>query len=337
MLQRSVSIDYLKCLLAVGVVLGHSILIHAKLVEWSFLTGMGLLRSLVPAFSVVSGYCFFVTYNRGKALKWLSGLVVAYLFWTVFYAPIWVEPDTTWRDVAYVFVWGTMHLWYIAGLIVAAILIIAFASLGERTGTGLWPMMISASVLAGIGSVLAFLAFYRDWQLPLEFSRNGFTVIFPFAAIGYALASWVARNGRDSLPRLGVIWLVVAVLFGLRLGEALFSMRTYGLSLAAMPEIPFLALPAPVFLFLGFLRMDLPELPVNLSGWSSSIYFLHIFFILAVHRFLGIDSIPVFLLVGVVVPIILAQVMERLRPHLARLLRTGKRSVGDRGLREGSA
>lgn len=340
MVQRSVSIDYLKFLLALGVVLGHSILIRMKLEEWSFLVGMGLLRSLVPTFAVLSGYCFHVTCSHGKAVRWLLWLIVAYLFWTLFYIPIWFEADTSLVDVLRVVFFGTMHLWYIAGLILAGGLIVGFVRLGQRTNSGLWPMLMAALGFASVGWALSFWIFFQELDLPVELSRNGMVVIFPYAAIGYALAAWVAKNGRDALPRLGIIWLAVALLFGAKLVEAMFDLRTYGLGFRSLPELPLLALPAPVFLFLGFLRMNLPEPPMNLSSWSASVYFLHIFAMIAARHFFGISSLPAFFLVGVLVPIALQMIWDRARPILVRFWRgrrTAPESMSESILHEGPA
>ena len=320
MSQRSISIDYLKCLLAIGVVVAHSLLIHMDLREWSYLLGMSVLRSLVPAFSVVSGFCFFFTRSRGKSRKWLAGLVLAYAFWTLFYVPIWLKPYSTLHEVLIAVVFGTMHLWYIAGLIVAAVLIMGFLRLGEITRSGLWPMLLAALVLYLLGQAMSFWAFFAQSDMPLEYQRNGLTVIFPFAAIGYALAVWVARNGRDRLPRLGLLWLAVAVLFGARLVEAMIVLRLHGLSLSVLPEMPLLAILAPVLLFLAFLRADLPEVNVNLSNWSSSIYFLHIFVILFLRHFFGIDDVVIYVAAGVSLPVIALMCWDRMKPVLFRLL-----------------
>jgi len=332
MSQRSISIDYLKCLLAIGVVVAHSLLIHMDLQEWSYLLGMSVLRSLVPAFSVVSGYCFFFTRSRGRSRRWLAWLVLAYAFWTLFYVPIWLKPYSTLHEVVIAVVFGTMHLWYIAGLIVAAVLIMGFLRLGEITRSGLWPMMLAALLLFLLGQAMSFWVFFTQSAMPLEFQRNGLTVIFPFAAIGYALAVWVARNGRDRLPRLGLLWLAVAVLFGGRLIEAVFALRTYGLSLSVLPEMPVLAILAPVLLFLAFLRTDLPEVNVNLSNWSSSIYFLHIFVILFLRHFFGIDSLAIYMVMGICVPVLALMCWDHVRPVVFRLLgRQGRSAAGGGG------
>ncbi|MDS9468388.1 acyltransferase family protein [Paracoccus sp. MBLB3053] len=334
MLTRSLSIDYLKCLLAVGVVLGHSILISQRIEIWSYLVGGGLLRSLVPTFSVVSGFCFYVTYRNGRVLGWLIGLACAYLFWTAFYVPIWVNATTTWQDVLWSVAWGTMHLWYIAGLIVAAVLIVILIRLGQRTRTGLRPMLLAALTLGLAGSALSFWAFFQRPEMPMEYWRNGFTVIFPFAAIGFALAHRIDRQGFDWLPSARLLWALTGLIFGAKIAEAFVGMSVYGLNFSLLPDIPVLAFPAPMLLFLAFLRTTLPRLPVDLSSWSASIYFLHIFFIIAVQHFLGINSVAVFFAVGVVMPILGSIALSRARTILPRRL-GGARSQASGG--EGSA
>lgn len=312
-MRRIHSLDYLKVLLAIGVVFGHAILIQNQLVPWSYVLGNGLLRSLVPTFSILSGYCFFVTYSRGRAGKWLAGLILLYLFWIVFYAPIWANRDTTAAEVLRVLLLGTMYLWYIAGMIVDAALLVGFLRLGERTRTGTWPLRIAALACALVATVLAFWSFWREPGLPMDVLRNGATVIFPFFAVGYLMAGRVCDHGLDSLPRPRTLWLIVAALFALRLLEAYLGMRTYGVSLHAFPELPFLSYPAAILLFLAFLRTEIPEAPVNLSLWSASIYFLHIFLILFLRHF-GIETLWAYVISGVAGSVLVAVAAQRLLP-----------------------
>lgn len=315
-MRRIPSIDYLKLLLAAGVVLAHSILIQNNIVSWSFLIGNGVLRSLVPAFSVLSGYCLYVTYQRGKARKWILGLIMIYVFWTIFYMPLWIRSVTGVSDVMRNLVWGPMHLWYVAGLIVAGLFLIALLRLGDRLGWGLWPALVLALALALVGSINAYRAFFFYPDMPLEYYRNGLTVIFPFSAAGYAIASYVDRRGLDALPRAGVIWALVAVFFALRLAEAVYAMR-YGISPRSLPEFPLFAYPAALLLFLGFLRTNLPQPTQNLSLWSASIYFLHIFVIVVIRHF-GSNSLALYFVAGVTVPVIVAVGFERIMPYLRR-------------------
>ncbi|WP_170295081.1 acyltransferase family protein [Paracoccus aestuariivivens] len=321
MLARFYSVDYLKLFLAIGVVFGHSILINNHLVGWSFVTGIGLLRSMVPAFSILSGFLLFFIHQRGKTNKWLSGLVFLYVFWTVFYAPMWMRGDMPWSEALWNMFWGPMHLWYVAGLLHAALILLALLWVGERTGSGVKPLIVGA-VLAGILEItLAVMTFAPIWQLSTEVVRNGLTVIFPFAAIGYLIAKFVAERGIEALPRTSVVWTLVFVLFTLRLFEASISFFMYGPKLPAIPELPLLSYPAVALLFIGFLRLDLPKPAVDLSLWSSSIYFLHIFLIQVMRHF-GIDNIWIYLLVGVVGSVLVAEVFVLLRPVLMRYWKT---------------
>lgn len=321
MSRRIPSLDYLKIVLAAGVVLGHAILIDDRIVGWSFLVGNGVLRSLVPTFSVLSGYCLHVTMARGKAGRWLGGLTLVYLFWTAFYAPIWLKSVSGPWDALWFVLWGPMHLWYVSGLILSGLLLAGFVRLERRRGGGLGPMLVAALVLALAGSAVSFWSFLGHHAITLEWYRNGFTVIFPFSAAGYALAEFVARRGREALPRAGVLWAATVGLFAVKTIEAWFDMRGFGISAQALPDVPLFAYPAAILLFLAFLRLDLRQLPVNLSLWSSSIYFLHIFIILLL-RHLGLTGVGPYWLAGVALPILGAIGLER----GLRLLPRGRRA-----------
>lgn len=303
--------------------LGHVILMHGTIEPWSYLTGMGFLRVLVPAFSIVSGYSLYVTYQRGKMEKWLWGLTLVYLFWMAFYTPIWLNRNSTFDDVIWGMTFGVLHLWYVAGLIMAAPLLIGSLWLGKRTGTGNWPMLISASLFFVIGSAMGFWSYLTDNVLPVEVYRNGLTVIFPFAAAGYVIAGYVQKHGRDALPSARVLWLLTAAIFAIKLVESTIVMGIYGVSYRTLPDLPIFAIPAAILLFLAFLRSDLPAPGVNLSLWSASIYFLHIFLIIAARHF-GVEGIWPITFIGIIVPIFAAIVFER----ALALWRPSRKSAG---------
>lgn len=309
MAHRIHSLDYLKLLLAIGVAFGHAILMQNQVKPWSYLIGMGLLRGLVPTFAAISGYSIYVTQKRGKLDAWLKGLIAVYLFWMAFYLPVWFRDMSGFEQVLQTLVFGIMHLWYIAGLVLALPLMLATLWLGRKTGTGIWPMLGAALILALAGSGLAFWS-YLVSPLPLDLHRNGITVIFPFAAAGYAVAMLVDQRGREALPSARALWLAMILLGALKLGESAIVMQIYGVSIRTLPDLPFLAIPFALLMFLAFLRLDLPRAPVNLGLWSASIYFLHILMILIARHF-GIMSIWATTLLGIIVPILLAIAFEK--------------------------
>lgn len=307
--HRIHSLDYLKLVLALGVVFGHAILMQNQLKPWSYLIGAGMLRGLVPTFAAVSGYSIYVTQKRGKLDLWLKGLIATYLFWTAFYLPVWIRDVSEPGQILQVLVFGTMHLWYIAGLVLALPMMLATLWLGRRTGTGPWPMLGAALLLALIGSGLGFWSFLVT-PLPMDLYRNGITVIFPFVAAGYGVAMLVDRRGREVLPSARWLWLALIGLSALKIMESAIAMRVYGVSIRTLPDLPFLGIPAALLMFLAFLRLDLPRAPINLGLWSASVYFLHVFMILLARHF-GITAIWSTFLLGVIVPILLAIVFER--------------------------
>lgn len=314
-MNRIASLDYLKLWLAVGVVIAHAILfqdfgkVSPVVMKWEFLLGNAFLRSLVPTFSVLSGYCFYVTHQRGRGRKWILELLALYLFWLAFYMPLWMRDVSDWRDALWILGFGPIHLWYVSGLILACFLLVMLLRLCTRRGLGLWPILGLAALLALSGSAGAYWSFLGDHRIPVEIVRNGLTVVFPFVAVGYAIAGFVDRHGRDALPRPGVLWALTAVMFALKMAEAIYATR-YGVKPSALPELPLVAYPAVVLLFLSVLRMDLPMPRRNLSLWSASIYFIHIFIFVGLSR-LGLDNIVIRVLAGVLIPIALARALER--------------------------
>lgn len=327
-MTRIPSLDYMKLMMAIGVAYAHAILfqdltkVAHYTVVWEFLVGNAVLRSFVPTFSVLSGYFLYITHKRGRARRWILELLVAYVFWIAFYLPIWGRDVAGWGDALWIVCFGPVHLWYVSGLILSGFVLVMLLRLCQRYGLGLWPIMVLAVVLALSGSAAAYWSFLGRHNIPLEVVRNGLTVVFPFAVVGYAIGRFVDARGREALPSARRLWTWTGVMFALKTAEAVFAMR-YGLTASTLPELPLMAYPAAILLFLSFLRTDLPASRQNLSLWSVSIYFLHIFVFVVLHRF-GVENIAVSVLAGTLIPIALALGYERIT------MRTSRRSTRER-------
>lgn len=275
-MPRVPALDYLKILLASGVILAHALLISNHVTYWSFIVGLGVLRSIVPTFSVISGYFLYSIYKKGKLPAYIKRLALLYLFWTLFYAPLWLRDDQSLRHIAGVFVNGFQHLWYVVGLLVAAFIAAAMLALGRRTGAGNRPLAIAAVVCATGGILLNYVAFFTMPELPMEFYHNGVFIIFPFVTMGYFIADRIDHRGMESLPAMGILIAATLVVVVLKLIEADIVIRHEGLSMNFFPEFPILQYLMALTLFLAFLRMKLPQARVDLGYYSAIMYFLHI-------------------------------------------------------------
>lgn len=300
-MARIYSVDYLKLLVACVVVLAHTGLIVNDVGALGYVLGFSFARAAVPTFAVVSGFLFFQTWRHGRARLWLAKLLVAYVAWVAFYLPIWWPDPATPSAVAHELIFGPMHLWYIAALFVAVLILLTVVTVvqaPERARRVLFWLAMGGLL---IGTLLQSIHFFTPVDLPMNAYRNGVFVEFPYAAFGFLLAERLERRGEGALPDHRHVCILLAALALLRLAESLVYLGMYGPELNFPPEFPFLAAAFSVVILLFTLRLRLPEPPVNIAFLSVLIYFLHLFVMIVGMRF-GIDGFFGMAALGIAVP-----------------------------------
>lgn len=310
-MSRIYSLDYLKFILACFVAFGHSGLIQNHLNIANFAFGNGVLRNAVPVFSVVSGYFFYMAVTKGKAMVWLRRVLVLYLIWMAFYAPVWMGYVHSARDFARTMVYGYMHLWYVIGLFVAGCLMVALLKLGRATGLGRKPLVIAAVLCALAGIAMEYLSISGVYDIPMHRYRNGVFIIFPFAVIGYLVAARVSHHGLDSLPRPALLAKIALVAVLAMVIEAWVVAMIWSPVERSFLEIPATSLAAGAAIFLLALRLKLPKPMVDLGFLSASIYFLHV----AVELFAadkGVRNEWLIFALGVVVPVVIGLIFRQI-------------------------
>lgn len=309
-MSRIYSLDYLKFILACFVAFGHSGLIQNHLTVASFVLGNGILRNAVPVFSVVSGYFFYMAVTKGRALVWLRRVLVLYLIWMAFYAPVWMGHVHGLRDFARTMIYGYMHLWYVIGLFVAGCVMVALLRLGRAVGLGRKPMIVAAVLCALAGVVMEYLIVTGTYDIAIHRYRNGLFIIFPFAAIGYLVAARVSHRGLDSLPPARTMAALSALAVLAMMFESWVVAMVWSPVERSFLEMPATSLPAGAAIFLLTLRLNLPRPAVDLGFLSASIYFLHV----AVELFAatrGVRNEWVIFILGVTVPIVIGLIFRQ--------------------------
>lgn len=310
-MSRIYSLDYLKFLLACFVAFGHSGLIQNHLTVASFVFGNGILRNAVPVFSVVSGYFFYMAVTKGKALVWLRRVLILYLVWMAFYAPVWMDYVSSPRDFARTLVYGYMHLWYVIGLFVAGCLMVALLRLGRATGLGRKPMVLAAALCALAGIIMEYLIVTGVYDIPVHRYRNGLFIIFPFTAIGYMVASRVSHHGLESLPRAATMWKIALLCVLAMVLESWIVAMIWSPVERSFLEMPATSLAAGAAIFLLAVRLEMPRPMVDLGFLSAAVYFLHV----AVELFVaqnGVRNEWLIFLLGVAVPIAIGLVFRQI-------------------------
>ena len=316
MSPRYHALDYLKILLVSGVVLAHAGLMSNHIPQWGYLVGNGLLRATVPTFALLTGAGLFHTMRRGRLRRWSAAMLSVYLIWCVIYAPIWLRDITGPAQLAQRLFFGPMHLWYLAAMLLATAILALVLHGAADAASGRRRVIATVLVTGLAGSFLQFAGFFGWLRLEVDDVRNGLFLIYPFAGLGYLLADWVERHGRDALPSAKVLWLGLAIVIALRLGEAMLDMAVFGTSLGTVPEFPPLAYGFSALLFLAFIRLEVPAPFVDLSTISAVTYLMHMGFILLLLHF-GIRNPWLMFWGGLLLPMLIAVALPRL-PWLGR-------------------
>ncbi|MBA4349886.1 MAG: hypothetical protein C0427_01400 [Rhodobacter sp.] len=335
-MPRIHSIDVLKLIIAAGVVWAHATLLTLQGGAVAYVLGQGLVRTVVPTFAVLSGFLFHSTFHHGRARGWLIRLGLFYLIWTALYLPVWWPQDPTLSAVVQELVFGPIHLWYMAALMLALVTLRVVLLLAGDDRRGRWWLMVLGLVFLLCGTALQAVGFFHEAGVSLHAWRNGMFFEFPFVVIGYLVADRIRRRGTDWLPSARQAWSILGVLALLRLGEAGLSLHLFGLSIFAPPEFPFLSAAFSLMVLLVALRTNVPSLPVNIAFLSMMIYFLHFIVLLGAIRF-GVTSVWALMALGMGLPMLAGGALLALGQWLRGRVSGAwhRRLYGSAGLRDG--
>lgn len=240
-----------------------------------YLTVNGIFRIAVPIFLIINGYYFYSVLLANNQANWLKRVLVLYFFWMVFYSYFWLTVPGGAVNEIFKFIKtiiiGYHHLWYISGMIGAAIILITLRRFSSFT---LFISIIS-TFLGGVivqymgnyhvleGSVFDKL-FNYNW-----FHRNMLLFSYPFFCIGYlinkhSLHKFISFKSACILSVLGVIIL---------LGESYinyFQAGRYG----GFDNYLSLILVCP-FIFILFMKSNISGTNKSIALYSSAVYFIH--------------------------------------------------------------
>lgn len=277
-MQRNITLDILKVILAILVVLIHLSFLRDKMVLVSQLLINGICRLAVPIFLVISGYYFVSINSKEKLIKWVVRLSILYIVWMIVYSYRWIG-DFGLKQSIFVIGAGYLHLWYLIGTLFAGILLYFV-----RNKTWLTWSIVLLFLLGYIIQVVVYIGiFSKDFYDPY-FSRNFIFFCFPFMGMGYFLANMKNRNYSPS------IWLVIFALV-LVVVESYISfnlLSTGGLVSFDIMLSSFIAAP---LIFLYVKNKEVLGNNKNLALFSIAIYLVHP---IVLHHFslLGMENMP---------------------------------------------
>lgn len=257
---------------------------------WNYLTVNGIFRIAVPIFLLINGFYFYSILNNGKAIYWFKRVFALYLFWMLFYIYFWFRPaDISIIEIikiVHTLIIGYHHLWYLPGMLGAAVLVILFKTLSLR-------LMIGAILITfAIGVAIQYSGNYHliENQTVDKFfnyhwvHRNFIFFAFPFFFIGFLINKFniQERISFNLLVKLSFIG------FGLVIAESYFN-YIEPLRDGGFDNFVSLLIICPA-LFLLFMNLNLYGSSKQLSFFATGVYFIHPFFQIIYRKFTDIDG-----------------------------------------------
>lgn len=279
---RNRAVDALKLILAFMVVGIHANPFAPLGRTAILLTGDGLFRLGVPIFLLFNGYFLHAAVVKQRGWGYVKHAGSLYVLWMLIYLPLYwplLAARGPWQNLR-TLLFGYWHLWYLAGMVMAAALIVAIARWSSRAL--MW--VLAASFLGGLGVTygMAFDLIAPNKLIfsdPLLANRNPLLLCLPYMLAGFLVA-------RESVAdRLRSPWLLTAVLLGvaLVLAESLLLAR-FSIKGVAHDNMIALGLAAPALMLLALKTPGTLASRV-LSDYASGIYFIHVAFCAMLFRF----------------------------------------------------
>jgi len=282
-MERNITLDLLKILMAFMVVGLHSGFLKDVSMLGYHLTVQGVFRLAVPAFFVISGFYFYGAVVKNNHKTWIKRILILYAVWMTFYSYIWLRPSdySFWNiiEIIRTVFFGYYHLWYLPGLLGAALLMICTKNLPLKI---LVPLALTC-FLTGVG--LQYLGNYHyfeghtlDTFLNKNWiHRNALFFGYPFFVIGF-LAKKHALHVK--LPLRGLMMLSIIALVCL-LAESVFNFYLGG-SHGGIDNFLTLIIAAPSIVLLC-MKKDIKGVSKDIALYANGIYFIHPFILRVIH------------------------------------------------------
>ncbi|MDQ4431521.1 acyltransferase [Yokenella regensburgei] len=288
MTTKNYSIDALRVIMAVLVIMIHSTLVIYDKKIGIFILVEGFGRIAVPFFFVVSGFYLEQTLQKDKLSSWLSKIVKMYVVWNIIYLPFQIHlidaifdrniEDLNINNLAFDMIFGYWQLWFLPAIIIGALLINACTSFSSRKLLSLVIVtFISATTLwyLAMNKIINMPGF---WANPVSL-RNGVFLGFPLMAIGYVLArekqNHVVTNylASNKSLTLSILFVICEGVFGYYTHKGFYDFTFSSAILSTC--------------LLAFCLKNPKKIELNIDGSSLStyLYMVHVIFYLIYVRF----------------------------------------------------
>lgn len=262
-----------------------------------YLTVNGLFRIAVPVFLIINGFYFYPELSKDNQVNWLKRVIVLYAVWMAIYSYFWFpvpEFSFAWLfALIYKVIIGYYHLWYISGMIGAAIILLFLRNFSSF-------ILVASVVLTFVcGVLIQYLGNYHIFDGSVFeklfnynwFHRNMLLFSYPFFCVGYlinkhSLHNIVSRKAAGFLSFFGLFVL---------LGESYNNFYQNGGD-GGFDNLLSLLLVCPC-VFICFMKSNISGKSKEIALYSSAIYFVHALFLNIFRGFIDIGETYLTLLV----------------------------------------
>lgn len=270
---RSRAVDALKLILAFMVVGIHANPFAPLGRTAILLTGDGLFRLGVPIFLLFNGYFLHAAVIQRRGWGYVKHAAQLYALWMLLYLPLYwplLMARGPWQNLR-TLLFGYWHLWYLAGMVMAAALIVAIAHWSTRALTWVLGFSFFGGIAVTYGMAFDLIAPNKAiFSDPLLANRNPLLLCLPFMLAGFLIARETVAD------RLRTRWLQILAVLGvaLVLAESLLLAR-YAIKGVAHDVMLALGLAAPALMLLA-LKLPGTLRDRSVSDYASGIYFIHV-------------------------------------------------------------
>lgn len=317
-MKRNISLDLLKLIMACMVVGLHAGFLreYSKLAEYLFVNGV--FRIAVPIFFIINGFYFYSTLLNKTKKIWFKRVCFLYVIWMAFYSPIWAglaSENTSILGLIGIFIIGYHHLWYLSGVLGAAILTVIFRKVEDM----LVILIILGTFLIGVliqyaGNYHLFENTTADRVLNTDWvHRNFIFLAFPFFCIGFLI------NKRSLHKKISIKTTSISALIG-----AIFLITESYVNYympsrdGGFDNYIALILVCP-FIFMYFQQKQISGKTKSVGLYSSAVYFIHPFTLILLKKFTHFEN-TLLTLIGIIVSVLISYFIIRLNYKIKVIL-----------------
>lgn len=253
----------------------------------NYITVNGIFRIAVPTFLIISGFYFYPVMIKNNQSAWFKRVLILYFVWMFFYSYFWLSmPEFSLARLLFEFVVGYYHLWYIAGMIGAALILVVARKANEKFLILMVIMTFSIGVtIQYTGNYHVFSGTILDQVFNQDWShRNAALFSFPFFCLGFLI-------NKHSLHRnfsITVAALLTIAGMTLLVGESYLNFTQPGRG-GEFDNYASLILACPA-LFILVANLNVSGSSKNLALYSTAIYLIHVLIIKSIGKVTHLDG-----------------------------------------------